>query len=84
MRGIAGAVKNRGDGVSVREPLDLRVAVVASDISFRPEGVVLFRPGDVDDLCRTMLYALAQGRGTPRTGAARESLGALLNIYEGL
>jgi len=81
MRGIAGAVKNRGDGVSVREPLDLRVAVVASDISFWPEGVVLFRPGDADDPCRKTVCLLAQGRGTPRTGAGRESLGALLNIY---
>lgn len=73
-----------GDAVSVREALDLGVAVVASDISFRPEGVVRFRPGDVDDLCRAVLYALGQGRGTPRTGAGRESLGAVLNIYEGL
>ncbi len=83
MRGIAGAV-NRGDAVSVREPLDLGVPVVASDISFRPEGVGLFLPGDVDDPCRKTVDVLARGRGTPRTGAGRESLGARLNTYPGL
>jgi len=39
-----------GDASSVREALALEVPVVASDTDFRPEGVIVFRRGHVDDL----------------------------------
>ena len=47
-----------GDASSVREALVLGVPVVASDTDFRPEGVVLFRRGDVDDLVNALTRAL--------------------------
>jgi glycosyltransferase involved in cell wall biosynthesis len=43
--------ETEGDSLSVRECLDLSVPVVASDAAARPEGCVLFRRGDLDDLC---------------------------------
>lgn len=39
-----------GDSISVREALALGVAVVASDVGFRPHGTILFRTGDLDAL----------------------------------
>jgi glycogen synthase len=39
-----------GDSISVREAVALGVPVVASNVGARPEGVLLFEPGDVDGL----------------------------------
>lgn len=39
-----------GDSLSVREALAVGIPVLASDCSTRPQGVVLFRSGDGDDL----------------------------------
>jgi glycogen synthase len=39
-----------GDSISVREAVALGVPVVASNVGTRPEGVLLFEPGDVDGL----------------------------------
>jgi glycosyltransferase involved in cell wall biosynthesis len=39
-----------GDSISVREAVALGIPVVASNVGTRPEGVLLFEPGDVDGL----------------------------------
>jgi len=39
-----------GDSVSVREAVSLGVPVVASNVGARPDGVLLFEPGDVNGL----------------------------------
>jgi len=41
---------SEGDSMSVREALLEGLPVIASDVGYRPPGVVLFRPGDSDDL----------------------------------
>ena len=51
-----------GDAITVREALAFGVPVVASDTAFRPEGVTLFRKGDVPDL----VAKLRQVLGAPR------------------
>jgi len=38
-----------GDSLSVREALALGVPVIASDTDYRPEGVVLFRRGQINE-----------------------------------
>lgn len=43
-----------GDSMSVREALAVGVPVAASDTPFRPEGVVLFRRGDAEDMARAL------------------------------
>jgi glycosyltransferase involved in cell wall biosynthesis len=51
-----------GDSVSVREAVELRVPVVASNVGHRPAGVLLFQPGDVEDLaakCEAALLGVA-------------------------
>jgi len=74
-----------GDASSVREALVLGVPVVASDTDFRPEGVVLFRRGDVDDLVNALTRALQGPPGLPhRGGAEGEAFDRLLAIYERL
>jgi glycogen(starch) synthase len=74
-----------GDASSVREALALGVPVVASDTDFRPEGVALFRRGDVADLADRIAEVL---RGGPPAGApgpaASGSLARVLAIYERL
>jgi glycosyltransferase involved in cell wall biosynthesis len=54
-----------GDAVSVREALAMGTRVVATTVGHRPEGVFLCRPGDVDDLARTLSTAItAPARAT--------------------
>ena len=56
------------------------VPVVASDTNFRPEGVTLFRKGDVSDLVAKLRQVLAAPRAgsspplTPHDQPARRSL----------
>ncbi len=47
-----------GDSLSVREALALGIPVVASNTGLRPKGVVLFQPGQIDDLEAKLNYAL--------------------------
>jgi glycosyltransferase involved in cell wall biosynthesis len=51
-----------GDSISVREALSLGVPVVASRVGTRPVGVILFHPGDVEDMLAKVELALAVKR----------------------
>jgi len=75
-----------GDATSVREALALGVPVVASDTDFRPEGVMLFRRGDVDDLMQKLGQAFGRDPTglTPSSVADTGSFEQLLAIYRGL
>jgi len=74
-----------GDASSVREALALGVPVVASDTDFRPEGVIVFRRGHVDDLTNKLAQTLGAGRSRPRPGPADAgSWPRVLAIYERL
>ena len=48
-----------GDSISVREAIDAGVPVVASVAGTRPEGTMLFRPGDVDAMVGQLRRAIA-------------------------
>jgi len=74
-----------GDASSVREALALNVPVVASDTDFRPDGVILFRRGRVDDLTDKLALALAGGRApAPARAGGERAWPQLLTIYEQL
>jgi hypothetical protein len=64
-----------GDANSLREALALSVPAVASDVVERPEGTVLFRTRDLDDLTAQVRDALSRAPRTPRTGARELSTG---------
>jgi len=76
-----------GDSLSVREALALGVPVVASDTDFRPDGVITFRKGDLQDFLEKLRHAIEH---TPElTAPVRQldqcdSATRLLNIYEDL
>ena len=69
-----------GDSISVREALALDVPVVASRVGARPEGVILFEPGDVDAMLPAIDHAIAQHRrlAEPVTGCMER----LMEIYQ--
>ena len=66
-----------GDAITVREAQALGVPVVASDTAFRPEGVTLFRRGDVPDLTAKLGDVLGRpsGRDSVRRPADDQSTG---------
>jgi glycosyltransferase involved in cell wall biosynthesis len=72
-----------GDSVSVREALHFRVPVVASDAAPRPEGTVLFRNRDIDDLIAQAGRILAGDR-PPGPSAATSPADQILEIYHRL
>jgi glycogen(starch) synthase len=47
-----------GDSLSVREASSLGIPVVASRVGTRPDGVILFRPGDAEDMLSKVESAL--------------------------
>lgn len=47
-----------GDALSVREALYFGVPTIVSDCTTRPEGVVLFRTGDADDLAEKIMHTI--------------------------
>jgi glycosyltransferase involved in cell wall biosynthesis len=62
-----------GDSLSVREALYLGTRCVASDVSARPPGTVLFRGGDCQDLAEKIARALTEPSplaGTVDVGSA--------------
>lgn len=73
-----------GDALSVREALALGIPVVASDTDFRPEGVILFRRGDLADLAETLGRALNGHPQLPVTSAGSDSFDRLLELYDQL
>ena len=50
-----------GDSITVRESLALGVPIIASDVVERPEGTVLFKTRDVDDLVKTITETVSSG-----------------------
>ena len=76
-----------GDSISVREALALGISVIASDTGYRPDGVILFRKGNLQDFASKLRHALEH----PDERAAKvwqvtqcDSATRLLNIYEDL
>jgi glycogen(starch) synthase len=49
-----------GDSISVREALAMGVPVVASRVGSRPDGAMLFHPGDVQDMVSTIETAIVK------------------------
>jgi glycogen synthase len=49
-----------GDSISVREAVSLGVQVIASNVGTRPDGVLLFEPGDVNGLVAKIEQALTK------------------------
>lgn len=51
-----------GDSVSVREALFFGIKTICSDVTKRPEGVILFKNRDIDDLTEKVANALDEVR----------------------
>ncbi|MEX2526792.1 MAG: glycosyltransferase [Gemmatimonadota bacterium] len=74
-----------GDSVSVRECLHLGVSVVASDAVVRPEGVVIFRDRDVDDLEAKVVALWERGEGKLAAPLPQEDFaGPLVDLYRAI
>ena len=68
-----------GDSIAVREALLLGVPVVASRAGTRPAGVILFPPGDVEEMVAKVELALAVK--DDKLPQAPGCMGRLLEIY---
>jgi glycogen(starch) synthase len=68
-----------GDSISVREALALGVPVVASRVGMRPDGVILFQPGNVEEMVSKIEMALAVEKAgdSPAVGC----MDRLMDIY---
>ncbi len=77
---------HEGDAISVREALAVGTPVVASDVGFRPSGVVRYRPADPADLAARLRETLADhsadGEADPSEG--ERNLQFLLSAYRRL
>jgi glycogen synthase len=74
-----------GDAISIREALHLGTPVVATDTGMRPNGVRLFKIGDLADLQRAIAAQLAEGRlAADSSGDGWENIDAVLQIYRDL
>jgi glycogen(starch) synthase len=69
-----------GDSISVREARSLGVPVVASRVGTRPPGVILFEPGEVEDLVAKLELAMVAGRSEPVVDT--DSGTRLMEIYQ--
>jgi glycosyltransferase involved in cell wall biosynthesis len=76
-----------GDSISVREALAFGVPVVASDTDYRPEGVVLFRKGRLNEFVDKIGGVLSKNvpvsSHVPLQSSSR-SAELLLSLYRGL
>lgn len=54
-----------GDALSVREALWYGVPAIASDAAKRPEGTIIFRTHDLDDMCRCVAACVGATRSVP-------------------
>jgi glycogen(starch) synthase len=71
-----------GDAITVREALAFGVPVVASDTDFRPEGVTIFRRGDVSDLVAKLDQVLARPvGGSSSREPTNEQSAAIWQLY---
>lgn len=52
------ATRTDGDSLSVRESLYFNVPIIASDVTVRPNGVIVFKNDDSEDLADKILYVL--------------------------
>ena len=53
------ATNTDGNSLTVLEALSMNVPVIASDCSERPEGTIIFRTRDVEDLCEKVRMVLS-------------------------
>jgi glycosyltransferase involved in cell wall biosynthesis len=76
-----------GDAVALREALDLRVPVVASDASMRPPGTVLFRTRDLEGLVRAVRDVLTHHADCVRalqSVTVKDNFPVLLELYRAI
>jgi glycogen(starch) synthase len=70
-----------GDSISVREAVSLGVQVVASNVGTRPSEVMLFAPGNIEELIGQIERALETKPKSNGAGGQPDSVQRLLNLY---
>lgn len=76
-----------GDALSIREALYFKVPVIASDCIERPNGVILFRTGDLNDLEKNIIFVLDNYRKFKKVSesmSSEDNSKYITNIYKSL
>lgn len=73
-----------GDALSVREALYFGVPTIVSDCTTRPDGVVLFRTGDADDLAEKIMYAVGSQIAAPPSSVMNNPAMVFYSAYREL
>lgn len=81
------ATNTDGNSLTILEALSIQVPVIASDCCERPEGVVLFKTRDRDDLCEkvlTVLSSLESHRLKLKNINQEDNAATLLELYRNI
>lgn len=76
------ATRSDGDSLTVREALYLNVPIIASDITVRPSGTILFKSGDSKDLSRVIFDVLVENNNKEVNYINIDYGEKVLNIYD--
>lgn len=78
------ATNTDGDALTVREAIYLNRIIIASDVTKRPEGTVLFRNRDSEDLFQKIkqVLQLEENKDKPKTDVTNRAKEFYINSYE--
>jgi glycosyltransferase involved in cell wall biosynthesis len=73
-----------GDALSVREGLYYGVPTIASNCTIRPDGVILFRTGDINDLADKIISAVNCPKAAHKSTSGENPAAVFLSAYRSL
>jgi len=75
------ATRSDGDSLSVRESLFLKKPIIASDVTIRPEGTILFRNEDSNDLAEKIKKVLNREIDTTNNSVDNNYGDEVISLY---
>lgn len=77
------ATRSDGDSLTIREAIYVKTPIIASDVTYRPEGTILFRQEDSDDLAKRILDVI-NGKSVENNYLDIDYGKAIIKIYKSI